>query len=402
MSTERKLSKRVTAALAARHDGAQWEKLIVGLLHKLELPRDKRLKAVEKYEKLGRHIARKLGLGETDVHMLAQGSMATQTTVSGYGPQKFDLDVVVKLSAPRFANLRESDQFFADFGAALKGADSDAGDPDPKNRCWRLQYPGFAFYFDVTPAIPLSRSITGTDLRVRDKVQIWSPSNPEDLITWFCGIAAKRFEFQRVGILKAVMDRAQVDPVPDTPVAIDDILRRSVQLIKMHRDSYFRSLPDEVREAMPISVILVTLAAKAYDHLATYEKWSYNSAIEVALEVAERLPEFIDRSRGYAEVRNPILEFENFADKWRTDGGLRERQFKAWHARLVADLEVLFSDECSRADEAKIRNIFGQAGVDAWQASQPKPAGVFGGLLLNPAAGNPTRPPSTGSRNTAG
>ena len=83
-------------------------------------------------------------------------------------------------------------------------------------------------------------------------------------------------------------------------------------------------------------------------------------------------------------------------------GGLRERQFKAWHARLIADLDALFSDEVSRADETKIRNIFGQAGVDAWKASQPRPEGVFGGLLLNPSAGNPTRPASTGSRNTAG
>ncbi|MDP3610879.1 MAG: nucleotidyltransferase, partial [Rubrivivax sp.] len=77
MSKENKLSKRVIAALAARRDEAQWEKLIVGLLHKLELPREKRLKAIEKYEKLGHHIARKLGVGEADVHMLAQGSMAT-------------------------------------------------------------------------------------------------------------------------------------------------------------------------------------------------------------------------------------------------------------------------------------------------------------------------------------
>ena len=402
MSTQNKLSKRVIAALAARRDEAQWEKLIVGLLHKLELPREKRLKAIEKYEKLGRHIARKLGVGEADVHMLVQGSMATQTTVAGYGPQKFDLDVIVKLSSPRFTNLRESEQFFADFGKALEGADPDAGEPDEKNRCWRLQYPGFAFYFDVTPAIPLSLGITGTDLRVRDKVHVWSPSNPQDLIAWFCAIAAKRFEFQKMVLLKAAMDHAQIDPVPDTPLAIDDILRRIVQLLKVHRDSYFRGMPQEIRDAMPISVILVTLAAKAYDYLVTHEKRSFSSAIEVALEVADRLPEFIERGKGYAEVPNPKLPFENFADKWRHDGGLRERQFKAWHARLVADLDALFSDEVRRADETKIRNIFGQAGVDAWKASQPRPQGVFGGLLLNPSAGNPTRPASTGSRNTAG
>ena len=52
-----------------------------------------------------------------------------------------------------------------------------------------------------------------------------------------------------------------------------------------------------------------------------------------------------------SNVPNPKLPFENFADKWRTDGGLRERQFKAWHARLKVDIR----------DEAQVQAAVEQA-----------------------------------------
>ncbi|WP_411969638.1 hypothetical protein [Pseudomonas sp. p1(2021b)] len=69
--------------------------------------------------------------------------------MAGDGRENFDLDVVVKLSGSRFTNLTESEDFFQLFGAALHGIDG-AGVPEPKNRCWRLPYPGEPFYFDVT------------------------------------------------------------------------------------------------------------------------------------------------------------------------------------------------------------------------------------------------------------
>nr|GFD60219.1 hypothetical protein [Tanacetum cinerariifolium] len=81
--------------------------------------------------------------------------------------------------------------------------------------------------------------------------------------------------------------------------------------------SYFRKLPDERRMAMPISVILVTLATKAYQDMATQEPNAFVSAIDVVLEVVERMPVYIKRDRQF-EVNNPALEGpypENFADK---------------------------------------------------------------------------------------
>lgn len=406
MSLQPPLHKRYSIALEAmnqRQEGQQWEEFIVAMLTKLELSNEKSAAAEQRYQELGRHVARKLGIGENDAHVVVQGSMRTQTTIAGDGREKFDLDIVVKLSGPRFEQVRESEQFFQNFGTALKGLDG-AGVPDPKSRCWRLQYPGEPFYFDVTPAIPMSEGITGTNLRVRDPVTTWNPSNPEEFAGWFCKISEKKFPFQLQIRNLAVEAKTVVDPIPKATIRIDDVLRRMVQLMKLHRDSYYKRQTDARREAKPISVILVTLAAKAYDEMVTKEANQYSSAIEVALELVERMPKFIQHTMTGVRVDNPALSGvrgENFADKWNTDQGLRAREFKTWHGQLMSDLEALFSEEYSKRSEARISNVFGQHGVNAWKASISSPvlSGLLGTLHAQPKS-QPDSPRSSGYKDS--
>lgn len=396
------LSKRVVASLSARRQVQQWESFIVEMLGKLELSTGERQRAEQHYHELGRHVARKLGLGENDAHVLVQGSMRTQTTISPRGNQKFDLDVVVKLAGQKFDQLTHSEEFFQEFGKALNGVSQAAGQPEPKNRCWRLQYPGEPYYFDVTPAIPNSCSITGSDLRVRDPETVWSPSNPEEFANWFCEISAKRFPFQSQDLMLKVEARTQVDAFPSSPVGIDDILRRAVQLMKLHRENYYWEKPEARKDAKPISIILVTLAGHAYNDIVTNESTSFSSPIEVVLELVDRLPDLIDRSRGSIRVDNPKLPGENFADRWTKDDGLRDREFVIWHRQMTADLEALFAEDYDKRSEQRIKGVFGQFGVDAWKASLPK-VDVLQGLLgaVPPhARTNPLAPPNVGSKNT--
>lgn len=389
----KKRSRLIVEAMDQRQDGQQWEEFIVAMLSKLELSPEKHAAAKKRYEELGRHVANKLSVGENDVHIIVQGSMRTQTTIAGDGRENFDLDVVVKLSGPRFEGLRESEQFFKQFGASLEGIDG-SGKPDAKNRCWRLPYPGESFYFDVTPAIPMSEEITDTDLRVRDPIKTWSPSNPEEFASWFCDIANKRFPFQDARLRRVVaMDEAHIDPLPKEKVRIDDILRRMTQLMKLHRDSYYKMKPDSIKEGKPISVILVTLATKAYNEIITNDARQYSSAIEVALEVIERMPKFIQKDLSVIRVDNPALKGkfgENFADKWNSDKGLREREFKSWHEQLKFDLDALFSEEYSKRSENRISGVFGEQGVRAWKESLPQ--GILGGLLSSAPTQSKTQP----------
>jgi hypothetical protein len=396
------LSKRVNKLLVARREELQWEKFILLMLHKLELPEEDRAKAIARYDELARHVARKLHVDQTDVHIVVQGSMRTQTTIAMWGNTKFDLDIVVKLSSEKYRVLRESEDFFRDFGESLDGIDG-AGDPIALKRCWRLQYPGESFYFDVTPAIPTDERWLGTHLRVRDPVKTWNPSNPEEFANWFCDIANLRFEFQNLLFKSAmVLDEARVDPVPTASIGIDDILRRTVQLLKLHRDNFYRAVPER-RDGAPISVILVTLAATAYMDMAKSESHSFTSAIEVALELATRLPRYIQSSNGVHKVMNPAIYLgpgENFAERWNADGGVRANEFRAWHRQLLIDLEALFSDEYSKRDEAKIRKVFGEPGVRAWRNSLMT-TGVLAGLARTVPAeprSNPKTPIPQGSR----
>lgn len=394
-------SALIAKSLLARNEESQWESFIVSMLKKLELSAENQAKAERRYAQFGHHIATKLGVNDDDVHVVVQGSMRTQTTIAGDGREKFDLDVVVKLSGPRFIQLKDSAGFFQDFGDALRGLDG-AGVPEPKNRCWRLPYPGEPFYFDVTPAIPLSHDITGTDLRVRDEETVWSPSNPEEFANWFCAIANKRFRLARA-INKAMLDSVKIDPLPQEAVGIDDVLRRMVQLMKLHRDSYYKKQSDTRRAAKPISVILVTLAAKSYDEIAMSGNYVASSAIEVALELVARLPRFIEAGREI-RIENPAMTGaygENFAEKWNTDGGLRAREFATWHSALERDLEALFSEEYSKRSENRVRAVFGEFGVKAWKESQG--SGILASLRATApgiASTQPAAPRSPASRNT--
>lgn len=400
MTTTNIYARRILDTLQARQDRVQWENFIVEMLQKLELSQDERARATRHYEALGRHVAAKLGVSDTDAHVFVQGSMRTQTTVSPRGNQNFDLDIVVKLTGPRFHGITDSEGFFGEFGSSLEGI-KDAGDPKAKRRCWRLNYPGEPFYFDVTPALPGSRSMgVATDLRVRDPDTRWSPSNPEEFAEWFCSIASKRFAFDRG--LREMVIRAdtQVTPIPDAPIGIDDILRRGIQLMKLHRDNYYWQLSEHRKDAKPISVILVTVAGHAYNEMVTNEQAAYSSPIEVLLELVDRMPTGIsDDGRSY-RVLNPKLTSENFADRWNSDGGLRAHEFKTWHKQLASDLEALFTEEYSRKSEARIRGVFGQYGVDAWKGSLPSALqGLLAAVPGQPRT-NPTTVRPQGSKNT--
>lgn len=393
-----RFSKRLTASLLERHETDQWTTLIGRLLRRLELKPEDRQKAEKEYEALADRIARKLDLPRNDVYIFPQGSMRTQTTISPQSPTKFDLDVVVHLRGPAYVSPDPQKMFDA-FGKALEGHESLTGTPVAKRRCWRLNYPNQPFYFDVTPAINDQTGLRGSSLSVRDPDTRWSPSNPGEFADWFCGHANKRFRFQsRLGKI-AVEARTQVDPLPDDEVGLDDILRRTVQLVKLHRDTIYRGETDETKAAMPISVIIVTLLTRAYEKLLTERAYDFSSPIEVVLELIEMMPSMIASHGGKWYVPNPALPSENFADRWNDDFGKRASEFGKWHEKLESDLEALLHQSDRAPREETIRSVFGPAGVEAWKASKPN---VLNGLLASagPAATNPKAPMRAGSSNT--
>ncbi len=396
-STSR-LAQRVLSKLR-EYDRSKWERILETMLSRLELSKPQLERAIVAYGAIARHLAEKLETPLTDVHIIPQGSMRTQTTVRPRGNVKFDLDIVTKLEGATIQRM-SYDQLFEAVGLALSTLPESTGKLERKNRCWRVQMPNEDFYFDVTPALPDPQRVTGAALKVPDnRRKGWSPSNPVEFAAEFCRVAALRFQFQAQRETSAVFAGKQVDPLPTERVPLDDILRRTIQLMKLHRDNFYWQATDRQKDEQPISVIICTLAMKAYERIWASRGAEAHSIIEVVLAVIDMMPDLIaeERRDGKYFVRNPALSSENFADRWNEAGSTRAYEFMRWHGSLEHSVELLLQGEATAQNKDALRTVFGEAGVDAFVEAQEN--SFLGGLLATPAgtvAANPTRPVPSG------
>ena len=103
-------------------------------------------------------------------------------------------------------------------------------------------------------------------------------------------------------------------------------LQRVVQLLKLHRDTFFQRNPHD----KPASILITTLATHAYG--------GDSDLFEAYRKVARGLSSHIEWRHGELWVPNPAHEEENFADKWNTNPD-RKRHFDRWIDALIADTD---------------------------------------------------------------
>ena len=180
----------------------------------------------------------------------------------------------------------------------------------------------------------LAVSITdNTDPEYTVTTDNWRISNPEGFARWF---ESRMRTAQGVISEREMSFQASIDSLPyykwKTP------LQQAIQLLKHHRDTMFK---DDV-ESKPISVIITTLAAKAYNG---------------ETDLASALSNILARMGGYVNstvpfVPNPVNPAEDFADKWydQESAHLRLKEnFDRWLYQAKADFKAL----CSK-DNAKL------------------------------------------------
>ncbi|MEZ4721949.1 MAG: nucleotidyltransferase [Flavobacteriales bacterium] len=194
-------------------------------------------------------------------------------------------------------------------------------------RCWTLRYSDSAnYHMDILPAIVdsgyrmiLEKAFSAQELdelddlaiRITDRKRsdyrieklhlLWLKSNPFGYGRWF-------FSRASLDVMKAFSINESIKPVPD--YQRDKLpLQRVVQILKRHRDLMFKG-----DENKPISIIITTLAAKAYNKETT--------VLEALQNVIERMTDYIEERFDPATgklikwVTNPVNSEENFADKW--------------------------------------------------------------------------------------
>lgn len=279
--------------------------------------------AVDRYEDLGQWLVTQ-GIGDPDVY--PQGSFRLGTVLRPTANSDFDIDLVFLRFLTKESitqeQLRAQAKDLLRAYIAARGAEHGSPRLQEKGRCWALLYADDKFHMDVLPVIPdPDGDDTAVLLSDRDLFR-WQHSNPIGYADWFWMSMGDAVETCRAQL--AMTLSRDVEDVPRWLVRTT--LQRIVQLLKLHRDTFFREEP----RVKPASILLTTLATHAYN--------GESDLYEAYRHVAHTLTKHIEWRNGEFWVPNPAHAGENFADKWNTDPS-RRMHFDRWIKALIADAD---------------------------------------------------------------
>jgi hypothetical protein len=309
------------------------------LCQELELSPSRYDEARQRYESVGGWLAGSENRFLSVAAVYPQGSIAIGTTVKPLNQTEFDVDLVCFL--PTIGATSSPAVVKALVGDRLKEHGHYEGMLEEKQRCWRINYAN-EFHLDITPAISNEMCVYGGEFVPDKSLRDWKPTNPRGYKSNFERRAALRPRFYTLEkSTKITAD--SVDSFPEQELTKPP-LKRLVQLLKRHRDQVFSG--KDVRELMPISVIVTTLAANAYEYCVTNHV--YVDMYELLCDVIRRMPDSIRRVEVTAQTQyfidNDATVGENFAEKWNRDPRLPVA-FYNWHKRVLDDLSQLVQIE---------------------------------------------------------
>lgn len=169
--------------------------------------------------------------------------------------------------------------------------------------------------------------------------------------------------------LKTLEVRADVEEIEDFEVRTP--LQRLVQLLKRHRDVRYGDDDDK-----PASIIITTLAAKAYENERTL--------MEALTAVVPRMRFGIEQKNGEHVVANPVDPRENFADKWR-EKPRKAHLFFEWLESVEREHSQMLTDEGVNNVDEYFRTGYGYQRDS--MAATPPPAGSSSLSAVGRAAG---------------
>jgi hypothetical protein len=333
--------------------------IIDSMIKLLDIPDSAYEKARKRYDDLGEWFDRdESAVSANNPHIFPQGSFRLGTAIRPIDEsEEYDLDLACKLrdGIGKDTHTQESlKKLIREELELYRNARGIKSPLEPKHRCWRLEYQDdLSFHMDIVPCIPadenrrkaifesirrtgLDEFVAGaasqttvaiTDDRHKGFKSIcddWNISNPEGYAKWF----EYRMNPQQTRIL--LEKKAQVDEVPlykkKTP------LQRVIQILKRHRDNWSKDNQD----SKPISIIITTLAASAYN--------GETDVVAALGNVLEKMGGLVSPSR--PRVPNPVDPEEDFADRWYRQDCLHlrlEEHFNAWLLQARTDYQHITS-----------------------------------------------------------
>ncbi|GAB3306365.1 nucleotidyltransferase domain-containing protein [Haliea atlantica] len=338
------------------------------ILDQVDLPESAYETAERRYEDLGSWLHRpESACSGFDPQVTPQGSFRLGTAIRPEDDEEYDLDMgCILRQGLNKTNITQKDlkELLGGDLEAYRNARNIKEELDEKDRCWRLVYADdMNFHLDVVPSIPesdfarsrlrkrmveasqldegIAQSVSALALSITDRTDEnyavvsdrWRISNPEGYAKWFESRMrlAQQYLAEREMVVKA-----SIDDLPyyrwKTP------LQHCIQLLKRHRDTMFKDKDDN----KPISVIITTLAARAYN--------GESDLAEALANILGRMDRFINAS--VARVPNPVNPDEDFADKWYSSEHAHlelEENFHLWLTQARAHFRALLSRDNSQA-----------------------------------------------------
>jgi hypothetical protein len=290
-----------------------------------------------------------------------QGSFNLGTAVQPISPEDdYDVDSVCELNQSKTIwSQKQLKDAIGDELQLYTEAQNMNNPPEEGKRCWTLIYSdsGHGFHFDILPSVPKnldnSTNISITDTK-HDGYNVvcnnWEQSNPKGYLAWF----KSQMEIRLVEARKDFATRfeANVDTIPVYRVKTP--LQKTIILLKRHRDIYFLD-----KDYKPISIIITTLAAHAYNNEASLE--------DALKSIAHNVHRFIYKNRELVnryQIKNPSNSQENFAEKWNTEPKLAE-SFYIWLKALKDDIEILFNSKQRNEQSLGLLPFIGERNVNS-------------------------------------
>ena len=361
------------------------EELLEDLAESLQIPPSRYEAAERSYKSVGDWLHRDAStLRQADPQVYIQGSFRLGTTIRPISEaEDYDVDLVCELSLSK--NRLTQAQLKAALGYELAAyAEAHTLDEaEEGRRCWTLNYADSAqFHLDTLAAIPdaarkrllleqrgLSTQWSETAIAITDRehprfrqlTEDWPHSNPKGYSNWFRSRMAVVFDARRR--MLAMEARASVEDIPEYKVRTP--LQYAIQILKRHRDMMFVDRADD----KPISIILTTLAAHAYQQETTIAGALYS--------VLQRMDSFIEDRDGVAWIANPNDPAENFADRWQRHPE-RRRAFYEWLEQARADFR---NAAAALTRDGAVAGLQPRVGKRLVEAAQARRQSVRGGAL---------------------
>lgn len=343
------------------------EELFLSLSRNLDITKTQHENLVKSYEAVGRCLDGDTTLSTYHPMITPQGSLRLGTIIQPINDDDdLDVDLVFRLIGKSPCWTQYDIKLLV--GQRLKNNATYRDMLDEEGRrCWTLLYRQDSdnvkerYHMDILPCVAdaghverlrmmeasafRSNEVDRISIRITDKERsdyrtetnknLWLKSNPDGYAIWFAS-RCKTTRDTRELIMESIMPIGKY-------VATKTNLQRIVQILKRHRDMMFNGDEDK-----PISIIITTLAAKAYQ--------GESSLYEGLSNVIDRMESHIETKGGIYIIANPVNAEENFADKWIAHPKRKENFFK-WLRQLKADRLAIISQKGGELRESFARSF---------------------------------------------